>query len=578
MAGEIEEFISSEAISLHSGSISFGRFESEPLCWERRSSFSHNRYLEEVEKYSTPGSVTQKKAYFEAHFKKKKALLCEASESCDGMTDQLSEIDDSNHTNDLQKIEHDNQGIHFTCYYGNMDVSDDHGGSEVTECEKEWNEISPCDFQMDPFVSPVETEICDLQPVVSGELSQTQFECDTQKSINEDPEVEKPKVVDEGESVDRLLDGGDQLPKNQTTANDCVEGMQKLQKPNVEASVQDLIQITSDTSKECEKDTRRAEKESIKIRKEKQPLQKVISNKSIPTKISEAEDSKSLKARPMQDNRSGNSRRLIKTGAVVQPLGSDKSECKLHHSSNRPKRTANICLPKPEIKPSTAGFSLRSDERAEKRKQFYMKLEEKIHAKEAEVNQIQAKTQEEKEAQLKELRRSLNFKATPMPSFYNEAVSQGSENKKAASSNTKSTNLKSKSMSPGSSRSPAFLTPSKQPCLSTTMSKNVQAHCPSTVLPSEAANGSPSPSTSIKCTMQTGRKIDAAGKKERVKQKDVSIQRHCDSESSKPKKGARVEGRRAGNRNSASERIKIMKGKSIGEGSGVGRLSIDIGS
>ncbi|XP_042495970.1 protein WVD2-like 7 isoform X2 [Macadamia integrifolia] len=53
-----------------SESVSFGRFLSESLAWEKWSSFSHNRYLEDVEKYSRPGSVAQKKAYFEAHYKK----------------------------------------------------------------------------------------------------------------------------------------------------------------------------------------------------------------------------------------------------------------------------------------------------------------------------------------------------------------------------------------------------------------------------------------------------------------------------------------------------------------------------
>ncbi|KAK6146792.1 hypothetical protein DH2020_020661 [Rehmannia glutinosa] len=58
MAGEIEEPFrrnNFQVDSFHSGSISFGRFENEALCWERRSSFSHNRYLEEVEKCSKPG-------------------------------------------------------------------------------------------------------------------------------------------------------------------------------------------------------------------------------------------------------------------------------------------------------------------------------------------------------------------------------------------------------------------------------------------------------------------------------------------------------------------------------------------
>lgn len=40
------------------------------MSWEKWSTFSPNKYLEEVEKYATPGSVAQKRAYFEAHYKK----------------------------------------------------------------------------------------------------------------------------------------------------------------------------------------------------------------------------------------------------------------------------------------------------------------------------------------------------------------------------------------------------------------------------------------------------------------------------------------------------------------------------
>ncbi|XP_027101984.1 uncharacterized protein [Coffea arabica] len=62
-------------------SVSFGRFVSESLAWEKWSTFSHNRYVEEAERYAQPGSVAQKKAFFEAHYKriaaKKAAALLE---------------------------------------------------------------------------------------------------------------------------------------------------------------------------------------------------------------------------------------------------------------------------------------------------------------------------------------------------------------------------------------------------------------------------------------------------------------------------------------------------------------------
>lgn len=62
-------------------SISFGRFTSESLSWEKWSTFRQNRYVEEAERYAQPGSVAQKKAFFEAHYKRIAAAKKAAAEA-----------------------------------------------------------------------------------------------------------------------------------------------------------------------------------------------------------------------------------------------------------------------------------------------------------------------------------------------------------------------------------------------------------------------------------------------------------------------------------------------------------------
>eukprot|EP00250_Pteridium_aquilinum_P009045 c18406_g1_i1 orf=499-2268(-) len=99
----------------------------------------------------------------------------------------------------------------------------------------------------------------------------------------------------------------------------------------------------------------------------------------------------------------------------------------------------------PKVQTNATGFNFRSDERAKKRKEFFSKLQEKFIAKEEEKTQMQARTEKEDEEAVKMLRRSLTFKAAPMPSFYQEGPPPRVEIKKIPTTQAKSPKFSTRS-------------------------------------------------------------------------------------------------------------------------------------
>ncbi|KAM7271893.1 hypothetical protein ACFE04_031107 [Oxalis oulophora] len=584
MAGDIEESYSFQADSFHSGSISFGRYEKESLDWERRSSFSHNRYVEEAEKCLKPGSVTEKKAYLEAHFKRKGGILSPESSGSISCRDYQNSDSDANGNVQRDIFETVKEGTHAhetglengnyreeynyrnedsQCEYeseildyANYDESSEgwgyEGEYETTEHEREINESSGHVLDnaivVETIFEDIKIEVTHKTETESGLLPIES--CGPVIEVNHDFNRDGFNMDVSSQQID-ISSQSYPAPESETATSENQSPKawpateSKPNKPTLRTGVvkKSRSQIAAKTA--TAKPLHRREKESPVSRKqEKLAPQTVTPTKTLlhrMPKTMAADNSKAKLNHQSKSEKEPRGKKLVcsQTSAVKKDESRSYRENRINGIS-RSKRT--VSSPKPDPKPSALPFNFKSSERAERRKEFSMKMEEKMNAKEAEMNQIQAKTQEKKEVELKNLRRRLNFKASPMPSFYSSPLPAGSEGNKAGSSSNISTKSRNKSTSP----------------------------------PSESGSISSPPPTKSSKTLETTRKSGTPTKKHSEKEKDSSMQKHRASVSPKvTTKDQKAEGKlKTGMRRTGNEMVrKSIKGISIGSCVAVGVAS-----
>lgn len=150
---------------------------SESLAWEKWSAFSHNRYMEEVEKFSKPGSVAQKKAYFEAHYKRKAAQKAAA------------ELEGVNTAAAMTQVETEDKSCTSPC----VDSEPMRPNNQVIETDEKQDFVQNAEF-----------------------VSTTDADADAHDSMNEESMVETGKVEEEEEVIDQ-----NETSPNVESANQC---------------------------------------------------------------------------------------------------------------------------------------------------------------------------------------------------------------------------------------------------------------------------------------------------------------------------------------------------------------------
>ncbi|KAK4261250.1 hypothetical protein QN277_004275 [Acacia crassicarpa] len=446
-------------------SVSFGRFESESLSWEKWSSFSPNKYLEEVEKCATPGSVAQKKAYFEAHYKKiaaRKAELLDREKQME--KDRLrSEDENKEDLNDKTDAEFDASngqcsfieeikqatnstgeisGVNMDGMVENIAESRDYQSTLTEEEEKEPENRS--DGSQLGATEPEEAVYTkeEITPIEADNVKELSGNVDNAIAKGQASHVEEKDVKLDHPKESKKVNHVNRESSAAKTKRKLVVPTSKAQQISTPRSSRPTSTPTKTLPSASS--SKKGNSPSLSGRKNPSTLEnKRVANKSLHMSLSlgpsnsdpvpftpmrksfimEKMGDKDIVKRAFktfqnnfnQPNTSGEARSLVKEGQVPSKVTEAKvpTSMSMRKENGRPRTVDSMDKRSGNVIRSTVG--LKSDIRAVKGKEPSKIMVGKSNAKEAERTRLQSKPKEEKAAETK--RSKPNVKTTTLPTF-----------------------------------------------------------------------------------------------------------------------------------------------------------------
>ncbi|EHA8586412.1 putative protein WVD2-like 7 [Cocos nucifera] len=424
------------------GSISFGKYLSESLDWGKWSSFSHNRYLEDVEKYSKPGSVAQKKAYFEAHYRNmaarksvsvldhENAITATAPEreASDRFSNDEGHIDSSDpevgskEVKDIMTTTEAQEIVSVAVDAGSSGSAGGNHAAGTGQVEKAGQILE--DEILKGSCSQIEST--DIVEDVENQNKVPAIEPDTSSPSEKQPL--KESFVTNKDSVDSVemksrgpvskssVRRSSRLPPSPATKPPfsparTTPSIHRIKENN---STPSGMRKRGTGSTETKKSTPKSLHMSINITQ----YQSGATTTSGSTSSSFLEKVANSKAASVIPKASQECSHHFRTPTKASSNGVTKLVPLTPLSEHGSYSKSSSIKGRRQCSPLASSFCFKTQQRAEKRKELFHNLEDKFDKKGAKKLQLQEASKEKAESESRKLRQSLCFKARPLPDFY----------------------------------------------------------------------------------------------------------------------------------------------------------------